>query len=72
MSGGSDRIVADAVEVALKLEHTEIVKDAISSHLYECTLIAVMEFLLYITRVVKEIFTFWSWAYGLWDVWNSL
>ncbi|KAJ4894892.1 Protein kinase family protein [Raphanus sativus] len=35
MSGGSDRIVADAVEVALKLEHTEIVKDAISSHLYE-------------------------------------
>ncbi|KAJ4917385.1 Protein kinase-like domain protein [Raphanus sativus] len=35
MSGGSDRIVADAVEVALTLEHTQIVKDAISAHLYE-------------------------------------
>ncbi|KAJ4906226.1 Protein kinase family protein [Raphanus sativus] len=33
VSGGSDRIGSDAVEVALKLDHTEIVKDAILAHL---------------------------------------
>ncbi|KAJ0234602.1 hypothetical protein HA466_0273120 [Hirschfeldia incana] len=69
MSGGSDRNGSDAVEVALKLEHTKIVKDdAILVRLMsgKCTRssIAVMQFLLYILRVVKEIFTFWSWTYA--------
>ncbi|KAJ4867973.1 PPM-type phosphatase domain protein [Raphanus sativus] len=33
VSDGGDRIGSDAVEVALKLEHTEIVKDAILAYL---------------------------------------